>query len=167
MENLRSKVRSIWPHDGSELLVDDNLGEERLISQRFENRPYITLQFRCQVDIAYKAVGKRKPKTVAAEIGDTRDVVFRRHGSGSILAKGSSAWERSQSAASSSVKPDPLLHQPEGPARQSSIQDFATGDQYLGFIFAITSMKMRRHMVLVVHGDDNSVEGRFGAWTRR
>jgi hypothetical protein len=89
MEDVRSKVRAIWPDDGSKYLVDNDLSEIRLVSQGCENRTYVTLQLGREVDIGDKTVSQGEPKTVAAEVSDTRDVVWRRHGSGAIVANGS------------------------------------------------------------------------------
>jgi hypothetical protein len=56
MEDVRGKVRSVWPHDGSPFLVDSNLGKVRFVPQGLENRTDITLQLGGEVDIGNKTV---------------------------------------------------------------------------------------------------------------
>jgi hypothetical protein len=80
VKDVRSEVGAIGPDDSSKFLVDNNLSEGRLVAHGFENRAHLTLQFGSEVDIGDKTIGKGDPKTVAAEVRDTRDVVRRRHG---------------------------------------------------------------------------------------
>ena len=71
MEDFRSKVRSIGPHDGSKFLVHNNLSKVGLVPQGLEHRTDITLQLGGEVDIGNKTVSKGEPKAVATEVGHT------------------------------------------------------------------------------------------------
>lgn len=71
MKDVRGKVRSVWPYDGSEFLVEHNLSKVRLVPQGLENRPDITLQLGSEVDVGNNSVSKGEPKAVATEVGHT------------------------------------------------------------------------------------------------
>lgn len=55
-----------------------------------------------------------------------------------------------------SVEFDPLLDQNQSPTRQAPMQDIARADEYLCFKFSKASVKMRRRVIGVIHGNDDA-----------
>lgn len=51
---------------------------------------------------------------------------------------------------------DPLLDQNQSPTRQAPMQDIARADEYLCFKFSKASVKMRRRVIGVIHGNDDA-----------
>ena len=56
------------------------------------------------------------------------------------------------------MKLGPVENQPEGPARQLSLDQFQSLDSDFGFILAVDRVEVRRRMVVIIHSDDDSEE---------
>jgi hypothetical protein len=66
------------------LFVDNDSGKERLVPKGFELRAHIALPLGGQIDVGDETIGEGEPKAVAAPAGDSRDLIRRSHGGGSI-----------------------------------------------------------------------------------
>jgi hypothetical protein len=61
----------MWPRNGSQFVVDNNLSKVRVVPPGLENGTDITLPFGGEVDIGDETVGKGEPMAVATEVGHT------------------------------------------------------------------------------------------------